>query len=218
MKDILNSPRGNSRSNTPNFQKFHSFQKPSYSFDQSKCTCFNMSFVCENCTTRCSKWAPRAGTAGFRAPEVLFRSTHQTQALDIWSAGIILLCILSGRYPFFKAADDNMAIMQLISLFGTEAVRKSAFKYGESLVCSHDKKAISLKEICTSLRRNTIKNLQNKKTNNKSSTTTIEDKENESGDIFPDDIYDLLKKLLELDSEKRLSAEDALKHSFFQNC
>ena len=51
--------------------------------------------------------------------------------MDVWSAGIIFLCILSGRYPFFKAVDDNMAIMQLISLFGVEPVRKSAHKYGK---------------------------------------------------------------------------------------
>ncbi len=53
------------------------------------------------------------------------------KAVDIWSAGIIFLSILSGRYPFFKAIDDNMAIMQLISLFGSEIVRKAALKYGK---------------------------------------------------------------------------------------
>jgi cell division control protein 7 len=53
------------------------------------------------------------------------------KAVDIWSAGIIFLSILSGRYPFFKAVDDNMAIMQLISLFGSETVRKAALKYGK---------------------------------------------------------------------------------------
>jgi serine/threonine protein kinase len=51
-------------------------------------------------------------------------------AVDIWSVGIIFLSILTGRYPFFKALDDNMAIMQLISLFGSEPVRKAALKYG----------------------------------------------------------------------------------------
>lgn len=33
---------------------------------------------------------------------------------------------------------------------------------------------------------------------------------------FPDSAYDLLKKLLELDSEKRISAENALNHEFFK--
>ncbi len=100
--NILNKPYLSS-----NFQKYYSFQKSSYSLSENKCTCFNMPFVCETCTARlnffnmfiflkyinfyCSlirihrtnKWAPRAGTAGFRAPEVLFRSTHQTPCTNI---------------------------------------------------------------------------------------------------------------------------------------
>ncbi len=33
---------------------------------------------------------------------------------------------------------------------------------------------------------------------------------------FPDSAYDLLKCLLEMDCDKRVTAADALKHSFFQ--
>lgn len=33
---------------------------------------------------------------------------------------------------------------------------------------------------------------------------------------FPDSAYDLLKKLLDLDYEKRYNAENALKHEFFE--
>lgn len=197
--NIINKPHL-----TTNLQKYYSFQKSSYSMTENKCTCFNMPFVCEICTTRASKWAPRAGTAGFRAPEVLFRSTYQTPSVDIWSAGIIFLSILTGRYPFFKALDDNMAIMQLISLFGGESVRKAAQKYGESLVCSFDKRPMDIKDLCVGLRKNALKSCKNKSAEQK----LIE---------FPDSAYDLLKKLLELDSDKRLSAEQALKHPFFIN-
>lgn len=37
---------------TSNLQKYYSFQKSSYNLSESKCTCFNMPFVCEICTTR----------------------------------------------------------------------------------------------------------------------------------------------------------------------
>jgi len=45
----INSPRVKA---SPNLQKYYSFQKPSYSFSDTKCNCFNMPFVCEICTSR----------------------------------------------------------------------------------------------------------------------------------------------------------------------
>ena len=41
-------------------------------------------------------------------------------AVDIWSAGIILLSFLSGRYPFFKAKDDLSSLAQIITVFGSK--------------------------------------------------------------------------------------------------
>lgn len=37
---------------TASLQKYYSFQKSSFNISESKCTCFNMPFVCEICTTR----------------------------------------------------------------------------------------------------------------------------------------------------------------------
>ena len=108
--------------------------------------------ICLLIICRSVKWAPRAGTSGFRAPEVLLRYTNQTTSVDIWSAGIILLCLLSGRYPFFKATDDNMAIIQLISVFGTDKIRRIALKYGEILNCDVEREGYDLKNLCQLLR------------------------------------------------------------------
>jgi hypothetical protein len=48
----------------------------------------------------------------------------------MWSAGVILLSLLSGRYPFFKAQDDLSALAQLISVFGTDVMQKAALTFG----------------------------------------------------------------------------------------
>ncbi len=82
-----------------------------------------------------------------------------------------------------------MAIMQLVSVFGSEKLRKNAIKYGETIVCDVEKDSVDLKNLCVSLRKTPLD--------------------------FPDSVYNLLNGLLELNFEKRLSAEQALKHAFF---
>ncbi|CAG8609418.1 1024_t:CDS:2, partial [Scutellospora calospora] len=73
--------------------------------------------------------ANRAGTRGFRAPEVLFRVENQTNAIDIWSAGVILITILSHHYPFFKSTDDADAFYELGILFGKKLMHDLATEH-----------------------------------------------------------------------------------------
>ena len=51
-------------------------------------------------------------------------------AVDIWSAGVILLSLLSGCYPFFKAHDDRSAMAQVIALMGSRECIAAAREYG----------------------------------------------------------------------------------------
>ena len=45
-------------------------------------------------------------------------------AIDIWSAGVILLCILSTRYPFFHSPDDLISLVEIAAIFGTKELKE----------------------------------------------------------------------------------------------
>ncbi|UZJ51698.1 hypothetical protein CBS101457_001018 [Exobasidium rhododendri] len=80
--------------------------------------------------------ANRAGTRGFRAPEVLLKCQDQTPALDIWSVGIILLAFLTKRFPLFNSSDDTEAILELMVIFGKKRINQAAILHNRVLHCN----------------------------------------------------------------------------------
>lgn len=74
--------------------------------------------------------ANRAGTRGFRAPEVLFKCTNQTSKIDIWSAGIIGLSLLARKFPLFNSPDDIDALIEILIIFGVDKMQKCAELHG----------------------------------------------------------------------------------------
>ena len=92
------------------------------------CSCPGQMTVCASCLSLPHLHAPRAGTPGFRPPEVLLKSQSQSVAVDIWAAGVILLSLLSRSYPFFRSPDDMTALAELIGLFGSREVQAAAKK------------------------------------------------------------------------------------------
>lgn len=65
----------------------------------------------------------RSGTRGFRAPEILLRCPeYQSHCIDIWSAGIILLTIMSGKYPILSGKDDFSDLAQIMRLWGVSCI------------------------------------------------------------------------------------------------
>lgn len=80
--------------------------------------------------------ANRAGTRGFRAPEVLFKCNNQSKKIDIWSAGVMLLTLLSRRFPFFNSTDDIEAIMEITNIFGINEMKECALFHGLEFDCN----------------------------------------------------------------------------------
>ena len=100
-----------------------------------KCYCFGKAKVCSLCISRLEQTAPRAGTPGFRAPEVLLKHPSQTTAVDIWASGVMMLCILSGTQPFFHSPDDCTALAEITTIFGSNKMQQCARKLGIKKLC-----------------------------------------------------------------------------------
>ncbi|XP_040000442.1 cell division cycle 7-related protein kinase isoform X4 [Xiphias gladius] len=130
-----------------------SSQKPQRTVQQGlTCNCYLTERVCNICMSRKQQVAPRAGTPGFRAPEVLTKCPNQGTAIDVWSAGVILLSLLSGRYPFFKASDDLIALTQIMTIRGSRETIQAAKSFGKAVVCSRELPRQDLRTLCETLR------------------------------------------------------------------
>lgn len=172
------------------------------------CNCFGKNEVCNICLSRPGEVAPRAGTPGFRAPEVLMKYRGQTTAVDIWAAGVMMLCMLSGRYPFFRSQDDLTALAEIITVVGSHPVQLAAERMGKRLTLSHLKPTLDLKTLCEKLRGIRARIGLNPSGNRF--------RYHDSWLHVPDSAYDLLSKLLDPDPSSRITAEDALKHDFLR--
>jgi serine/threonine protein kinase len=154
------------------------------------CNCPGKEQVCRVCTKKSESFAPRAGTPGFRAPEVLLKHMQQTTAIDIWSAGVIFASLLSGRYPFFRNTDDMTSLAEITTLMGTKRVMRAASDLGKRITMTAKTKApIDLKSLLLRLRG---------------------DPEFDA----PDTAYHLLDSLLEPNPRIRITADEALQHPF----
>nr|XP_046264322.1 cell division cycle 7-related protein kinase isoform X3 [Scatophagus argus] len=250
-----------------------SSQKPQRAIQQGlTCNCYLTDRICNICMSRKQQVAPRAGTPGFRAPEVLTKCPNQGTAIDVWSAGVILLSLLSGRYPFFKASDDLIALTQIMTIRGSRETIQAAKKFGKAVVCSRELPRQDLRTLCETLRgrrpspedevtplpeaskdsttphRHNIQDdtpthrptEETFKQDNDGSAQTLQNhqeylrnpentdltkqslkkerkvKEDEQGwDRVPDEAYDLLDQLLDLNPATRITAAQALQHPLF---
>ncbi|XP_077189153.1 cell division cycle 7-related protein kinase isoform X2 [Paroedura picta] len=221
------------------------------------CDCYAKDRVCSICLSRRQQVAPRAGTPGFRAPEVLTKCPTQTTAIDIWAAGIIFLSLLSGRYPFYKASDDLTALAQIMTIRGSKETIQAAKTFGKSILCSKEIPAQDLRKLCERLRGTSIHSdistvdvqinssreltlpaeisnssefvsqtpqqcIQYQKKNcHEGDGMNVRTSEKAVGpkgwDNVPDEAYDLLDRLLDLNPATRITAKDALLHPFFKN-
>ncbi|GAA5984431.1 hypothetical protein JCM11641_000135 [Rhodosporidiobolus odoratus] len=161
--------------------------------------------------------ANRAGTRGFRAPEVLLKCPDQTVGLDIWSVGIIMLCFLTRRFPFFNSNDDTEALAEITAIFGKKKMELCAALHNrtfQSNIPDYDDQAhANLHELVRELNPPiVVENSPDPYGTVPSSTTEINKWYKGSG-LFQ--CVDLMKRCLDLDCTARWTAQECLEHPFF---
>lgn len=134
----------------------------------------------------------RVATKHYKGPELLLGYQKYTPSLDIWSLGCTFAGLLFRRIPFFKGKDNNEQIEKMCFYLGGSDMLEYCEKYGIKLPTSVATKIGPLE-----------KNLW---------TNLITD---ENREICTPDALDLLTQMLRIDHEKRPSAEEAMKHPFF---
>ncbi|KAJ3196207.1 hypothetical protein HK101_009770 [Irineochytrium annulatum] len=135
--------------------------------------------------------ANRAGTRGFRAPEVLMKCPNQTTAIDVWAVGVTMLSFLTRSYPFFSSQQgDTEALLEISHIFGKEAMVDTARHINRSFVTNIPEVAegTPLKDIVARMH-------------------SIND--------IPESAHQLLAATMTLRPDLRITAADALKHEFF---
>ncbi|KAF2753740.1 kinase-like protein [Pseudovirgaria hyperparasitica] len=153
--------------------------------------------------SRPSRRANRAGTRGFRAPEVLLKCTMQTCAIDMWSVGVVLLTLLAKRFPFFHSADDIDALLELTNVFGRKRIREAAIMHGqvfETNIPSYSENGYGFEKIILWCTERTKKDANGKR------IETLDPEEVEA--------IRFLERLLDCDPQKRITADEALQHPF----
>lgn len=203
-----------------------------------KCYCYGNPQVCNICLVKKEIHASRAGTPGYRPPEVLLKYPDQTTAVDIWAAGVIFLSVLSSVYPFFKAPNDYVALAEMITIFGDKTIRKTAYVLDRLVTLSQKTKPLDLRKLCVRFRNRTkfsspellkkyqrpdgtcevCKNCDQFFFNCLCMDSAFVTESLDDDDIFPSSAYDLLHRLLEVNPHKRITADEALRHPFFLEC
>lgn len=160
----------------------------------AKCDCRGKPKTCGHCMSRPESNVSRSGTPGYKAPEILLRSSVQTTALDIWSAGVIMLCLFSAKPTMFRDLDDVNSLAEIITILGSERIIQAGKDIGVRLDIQPPRKPQSLKYVCQVCRSSQSNHLNPE---------------------LPECAYDLLSKMLEPNPLIRITASDALRHPWF---
>ena len=142
------------------------------------------------------KYTLTIGSRYYKAPELLMEYKKYDFSIDMWSVGCLFGAILFQIDYLFKGDSNQDQLVKIVKQLGYEEVNKFLEKYqGDCFLAS---------KIKNKIKRYTRKNWDE----------YINEKNKY---LISNDALDLLNKLLEIDHQKRITAKDALNHSYFKS-
>ena len=127
-------------------------------------------------------------TRWYRAPELVMKSRSYSNAIDIFALGAIMTEMVIGR-PVFPGRTESDQLTAIVTVLGTPS--QAQWPEGHRLATQH---GIKFPQI-----------------NQSSLSSTLEE------NSVSLDAIDLIKKMLDYNPQKRITAQQCLQHSFFKN-
>ena len=144
------------------------------------------------------KFCNKIGTRNFKAPEQLLLLKGFDYKIDIWAAGLIFAEMFFQKYPFWKPEEDVIILENIYNMVGSTKFSNYLKKIGSTSAFEFMKNPSKGQNFESYFEREKNDEIMN----------NLEDKKNG---------IDLIKKMLEIDPNSRFSAEECLKHPFFNS-
>ncbi|CCO26435.1 cell division control protein 7 [Rhizoctonia solani AG-1 IB] len=133
-----------------------------------------------------------------------------SDALDVWSAGIILLACLSGKFPLFNSNDDTEALAEIAAIVGRGKMEKCAMLHNRTFLTN-------IPSICKDKPRTWTELVQEMNPKLAQPPSTWPEAEKVEHQRMVKDALELLEQCLHLDATKRITARDALRCRFLRD-
>lgn len=139
-----------------------------------------------------TEYSCRVASRYFKSPELLLEYTKYDYSLDIWSTGCIFAGLIFKKEPFFHGSDNTDQLIKIVKVFGTEELIEYVNKYSLTLIEDYKE------------------SIEGHKKKDWRKFITHENEE-----LCTDDALDLIESMLKFDHSKRITAENAIKHVYF---
>lgn len=128
----------------------------------------------------------------YKGPELLVNYVYYGYSLDIWSTGVLMASIIFQKDPFFKGADDQDQLVQIVKVLGSSDFYLMMNKYKIKVQADMEARLDKIPKV---------------------PFQAFITKENQH--LCSEEALDLLSQMLLYDPSERITPKDAMKHKYF---